>query len=77
MLKNDLEKYQTEDLVLDNILIHTIPNKQRKEFVDPYSADYDGASMDGGEYTQTLNASQPVSNAPNTANKSQEDMSVP
>ena len=39
MLKNDIEKYPTEDLVLDTVLIHTIPARKKKTFVDPYPYD--------------------------------------
>ena len=39
MLKNDIEKYATEDLSLDTILIHTIPARKKKTFVDPYPYD--------------------------------------
>ena len=39
MLKNDIEKYATEDLALDTILIHTIPARKKKTFVDPYPYD--------------------------------------
>ena len=39
MLKNDIEKYPTEDLTLENILIHSIPAKKKKTFVDPFPYD--------------------------------------
>ncbi len=36
---NDIEKYATEDLSLDTILIHTIPARKKKTFVDPFPYD--------------------------------------
>jgi hypothetical protein len=36
MLKNDIERFHTEDIPLNKLLIDTIPAKTRKQFVDPF-----------------------------------------
>jgi len=39
MILNDLDKFEFQELQLSNILIHTVPARTRKTFVDPYSYD--------------------------------------
>ena len=46
MLKNDIEKYATEDLALDSVLIHTIPARKKKTFVDPYVYDPNAETLE-------------------------------
>ena len=73
MLKNDLEQFKTDDLKLEEVLIHTIPAKRKKAFVDPYPYDPLSDGLDEHhQSSQVLNASAPQSQ-PITATKGEED----
>ena len=73
MLKNDIERYQTEDLALDTVLISTIPARKRTKFVDPFP--YDPTAENNPD--EAGNASLPPNNLPASTEQTIEEDAGP
>ena len=61
LLKNDIEKFEMEDLPLNSVLIHELPAKPKNPFVDPFHNSESDSTANTDEKAE--NASEILSQA--------------